>query len=388
MRSIMWISKWEASSRVLWAVIIALAAAAPAKAQTPRIGHVFLVVLENQSYAATFGKNSPAPYLARDLPAQGALLSRYYGIGHASLDNYIAMISGQPPNEDTQRDCGVFGEFALREPMLDREGRALGHGCVYPTIVKTLPDQIEAKGLSWRGYMEDMGNNPAREAATCGHSPIGAKETLNHATPGDQYAAKHNPFIYFHAIIDDKARCDAHVVGLDRLPADLAGISTTPNFAYITPNLCNDGHDQPCIDRSPGGYASADRFLRKWVPAILNAPAFKQDGLLVITFDEADSENPAEDSASCCGEEPLPGAAFPPGGNGPGGGRIGAVLISPFIKPGTVSPQPYNHYSLLRSVEDIFALTHLALAAQPSVSSFGADIFGAPLPISATPTKR
>ena len=65
-----------------------------------------------------------------------------------------------------------------------------------------------------------------------------------------------------------------------------------------------------------------------------------------------------------------------PGGNGPGGGRIGAILISPFIKPGVKSKQPYNHYSLLRSIESIFGLPHLALAAQTAVPEFGADIFG------------
>jgi hypothetical protein len=270
----------------------------------------------------------------------------------------------------------VFAEFALSAPKLDEEGRALGHGCVYPAMVKTLSDQLEAKGLTWRGYMEDMGKDPAREAATCGHSPIGAKETLNHATLADQYAAKHDPFVYFHTIIDDKTRCAAHVVSLDNLSADLAQVSSTPNFAYITPNLCNDGHDHPCIDGSQGGYGPLDAFLRKWVPVILNSPAFKKDGLLVITFDEADSANPSEDSAACCGEEELPGAAFPPGGNGAGGGRIGAVLLSPFIKPGTISHRPYNHYSLLRSTEDFFGLDHLALAGVAQIKSFGADIFG------------
>lgn len=357
----------------LWALVLAFACG-PAWAGAPAVRHVFIIVLENESYPTTFGPGSPATYLSQTLPAKGVLLKNYYAIGHASLDNYIAMISGQPPNEDTQRDCGAFSEFALQQ--VDDQGRAIGRGCVYPKIIRTLPDQLEAKGLSWRGYMEDMGNNPSRERATCGHSPVGAKETLNHATLGDQYAAKHDPFIYFHTIIDDQARCDAHVVALDRLPADLANAATTPNFVYITPNLCNDGHDAPCIDHAPGGLTSADLFLRKWVPIILDVPAFKQDGLLIVTFDEADSET-AEDSAACCGEEPLPGASFPPGGNGPGGGRIGAVLISSAIRPGSVSNHPYNHYGLLRSIEDIFGLDHLALAGRPSVESFGSDVFSA-----------
>ena len=357
-------------------MLAALGLSLPVSAATPRIRHVFVLVLENQSFKVTFGDDSPAPYLAKTLRGQGMLLTQYYGIGHASLDNYIAMISGQPPNEDTQRDCGTFNEFALRSPALDAKGRALGHGCVYPTFVKTLPDQLEAKGFTWRGYMEDMGNNPARERATCGHSAIGTHETLNHATSGDEYAVKHDPFMYFHTIIDDQARCDAHVVALDHLPTDLGSIATTPNYVYIVPNLCNDGHDNPCLGRTDGGLAVVGAFLQKWVPQILSSAAFKKDGLLIITFDEADSANPAEDSLACCGEEPLPGAAFPPGGNGPGGGRIGAVLLSPFIAGGTASDHAYNHYSLLRTVEDQFGLDHLAGAAGTDVKSFGDDVFG------------
>ena len=198
-----------------------------------------------------------------------------------------------------------------------------------------------------------MGNIPSRETATCGHAKIGAREALEQAVPGDQYAVKHDPFVYFHTIVDDQARCDAHVVALDHLAGDLADPAKTSNYTYIVPNLCNDGHDHPCIDKSPGGLIAADAWLKIWVPRILASPAYKKDGLLIVTFDEADSAEPDEDSKACCGEEAMPGAPFPPGGNGEGGGRIGTVLISHFVKPGTVSDTPYNHYSLLRSVEDV-----------------------------------
>jgi hypothetical protein len=77
----------------------------------PPIRHVFLLLLENQAYEATFGPGSAAPYLAHTLPAQGALLTRYYAIGHASLGNYVALISGQAPNEATQLDCPTFADF-------------------------------------------------------------------------------------------------------------------------------------------------------------------------------------------------------------------------------------------------------------------------------------
>jgi hypothetical protein len=84
-------------------------------------------------------------------------------------------------------------------------------------------------------------------------------------------------------------------------------------------------------------------------------------------------------SSACCGEQPLASATrFPPGLNGPGGGRVGAVMISPFIKAATVSLQPYNHYSLLRSVEDFFGLEHLGYAAEPDLRSLGPDVFTGP----------
>jgi hypothetical protein len=112
-------------------------------------------------------------------------------------------------------------------------------------------------------------------------------------------------------------------------------------------------------------------FLRHWVPIIRNSPAFR-DGLLIVTFDEASSM----DASACCDEQPGPNTKSP-GIHGPGGGRIGAVLISPFIKPGTVSNVPYNHYSMLRSVEDLFGLEHLGYAGRDGLRTFGADVYTA-----------
>jgi phosphatidylinositol-3-phosphatase len=242
-------------------------------------------------------------------------------------------------------------------------------------MVKTLPDQLEGAGFTWKAYMEDMGKDPSRESATCGHSPLNAQDPLLRATVKDQYAVKHNPFVYFHTIIDDRTRCDAHVVNLEqRLSADLKSIATTANYNFITPNLCNDGHDAPCVDGQPGGLVSADAFLKKWVPLITHSAAFKKDGLLIVTFDEADTRL-SDGSEACCGEQGLPGARYPPGFRGPGGGRIGAVLISPFIKPGTISRTAYNHYSQLRSVEGFFGLAPLGYAADRSVKPFTEDIF-------------
>jgi hypothetical protein len=358
-----------------------LLSAAVAAAPLPKIGHVFVIVLENQGFGTTFGAHSPAPYLARRLVSQGALLTNYYGIGHYSLDNYIAMISGQPPNPATQDDCGVFSEFVQTGSAPG--GQAIGSGCVYPASVQTIAGQLEAAGLDWRAYMEDMGNDPAREAAACGHPRIGLPDPTERAEAADQYASRHNPFVYFHAIID-RPDCARHVVGLTALSADLAG--ATPNLVFITPNLCHDGHDggeqgRRCVTGEPGGLISADRFLQQYVPKILASPAFAEDGLLIVTFDEADidGDDPTRsDAAACCGEEDGPnlaGTGRKAGLVGPGGGRTGAVLLSPFIRPGAVSAVPYNHYALLRSIEDLFGLPHLGYAGAAGLASFGTDIF-------------
>ncbi|HXA91615.1 MAG TPA: hypothetical protein VNU73_00095, partial [Steroidobacteraceae bacterium] len=106
-------------------------------------------MLENQSFGGAFSARSPAPYLAHELPSRGALLRRYYAIGHYSLANYIALISGQGPNEATQEDCVSFDDFRMSGAELDADGQAHGIGCVYPKSVPTLPDQLEAAGLSW-----------------------------------------------------------------------------------------------------------------------------------------------------------------------------------------------------------------------------------------------
>lgn len=93
--------------------LCALAGAGSAAARMPPIKHVFVIVLENKDYDETFGHNSAAPYLSLTLPKLGALLPNYYGIGHDSNDNYLAMVSGQGPNVETQADCQSYNDLNL-----------------------------------------------------------------------------------------------------------------------------------------------------------------------------------------------------------------------------------------------------------------------------------
>jgi len=361
----------------LLALAILIAAASPAasaSAAPPPIKHVWVILLENTSYGESFGPQSKAPYFSRDLPGQGNLLSQYHATTHLSLGNYIAMLSGQPSNPETQSDCLRFSAFTGAGTSPD--GAAIGQGCVYPPEVKTLADQLDAKGLTWKGYMQDMANGPGPD--TCRHPAIGAQDTTQSAKVGDQYATRHNPFMYFRSIIDNQARCDANVVDFSRLGEDLGSIATTPSFNFITPNLCDDGHDEPtCVDGRPGGLVAADRFLQRVVPQITASPAFKADGLLLVTFDEAEASGGGADSSACCNQPSGPNSPDPGGPNpGPGGGRIGALALSPFVKPGTTSTVPYNHYSFLRSMEELFGIgEHLGFANQMSLATFGDDVY-------------
>ena len=347
----------------------------PEERQGTQPQHVFIIVLENKGFDEAFGPNSKAPYLARELTGRGQLLRQYYGIGHESLDNYVAMVSGQGPNVETQSDCQIFADF-LGLPILGADGQAVGQGCVYPSMVETVVDQLEGRKLSWKGYMEDMGNGVPREQPLCRHPALNQQDDTQSAHVGDQYATRHNPFMYFHSIIDDRKNCEAHVVPLVQLPDDLLNDFSTPSYVFITPNLCHDGHDDPCIDHSKGGLVAVDGFLREWVPRILDSPAFQENGLLAVIFDEAELGAGGVDASACCGEPIGPNTALA-GLVGPGGGRTGAVLISPFIRGGSVNDTPYNHYALLRSIEDLFGLSHLGYAGTPGLRAFGDDVYNA-----------
>ncbi len=182
------------------------------------------------------------------------------------------------------------------------------------------------------------------------------------------------------------------------LAKDLKSQKTTPRFAFITPNLCSDGHDGTCQGINStgghvGGLTGADQFLHAWMPLLLNSPAYKSGNtLIVITFDEADVDTSSPGyAADCCDELPGPNthapgnAALSSDASAPGGGQIGALLLnSKYISPGTTDTSgSYNHYSALRSYEDLLGLTtggtdglgHVGYAAAKGLQPFGNDVF-------------
>ena len=369
----------------------------------------------------------------------------------------------------------VVGQFTDVAPGTDADtssdpqfaGQVVGSGCVFPKPTrhthgaKTLGDQLDEADhgrhgrhgggdreeqrdpILWREYAEDMGNDASRDFGTpdplggtdCAHPVIGTPDLTNSAQGSpivDQYADRHAPFAYFHSVIDDAERCNEHVVPLGtvlvaadggadvfsgHLYEDLARIETTPKFMFVTPNLCDDGHDATCAGVNveggkAGGLTGANLWLAHWIPMIMASPAYQSGKLLlVITVDESGADTGAGANAcpdavqSNClsptgpnlgnpGWSPLLGLFIPgypssdPGAyTFPGGGQVGAVLLNKrLIVPGSVNTTGYyNHYSALRSYEDLLGLTeggddghgHLGYAGTVGMLPFGKDVFNA-----------
>jgi hypothetical protein len=362
------------------------------------IKHVWLFILENKSYDATFTGLNDNSYLWKDLPAQGALLTHYYGTGHASMDNYISLLSGQAPNEDPQSDCSTTDHLLNTNAGIETSGGSLyanpnygqlvsrsgpnaplgQNGCSYPTDIPTLFNQLNAAGVIWKDYDQDLGGEqnylqdpdtafqagtvPGREDAACGGAGTAANnpdtDPTNLVAPSgdvasftgaqstqvngvdyiDQYVAKHNPAPWFESLtgqvnsdgtttpplnepVNGGTNCDDnHVVNFDSptngLVADLIH-NTVPAFSWITPDNCSDAHDAVCkgnnlsgafnADGTPnyelgtpyafdpetmapknytGGLYASDLFLEYYIPLIERSQAFRDGGLIDITFDE------------------------------------------------------------------------------------------------------
>ena len=438
-----------------------------AAAPNGAIKHILVIALENENYSATFGSSSPAVYLNRTLLTQGELIPNYFGTSHVSLGNYVSQISGQGTNPSLNNDClniatfkGGYTDVFPGIDSLDQAnfpGQVVGDGCVFPAPApgvrgaQTIGDQLDRAHtdeadddhddrILWREYAEDMGNDVNRDfgsldplliGADCAHPAINGADLSNSAAANDQYATRHNGFMYFHSVIDDQTRCNRHVVPLGTVTVDAAGltpdafqghlyrdlrrIETTPKFMFVTPNLCNDGHDATCKGLNTegthvGGLVGLDLWLKHWMPMIFASPAYQSGKMLVVvTFDEANPVGAAGDTRACeksdqadCGAPTGPNLTNP--GYSPllgllhfqtdpgttpyiyaGGGQVGAVLFNKrLIQAGsTNSTGSYNHYSALRSYEDLLGLRrggddglgHLGYAGSTGLLPFGLDVF-------------
>ncbi len=244
--------------------------------------------------------SAAAPYV-NALARRYGTMTESFAIAHPSLPNYLALTSGSTHAiESDCTDCHVSAT--------------------------NIVDQLEAAGVSWKAYLEDA---PSPCFLGAGHAG---------------YAKKHNPFAYYADVAGSPSRC-SHLVGFDGsggLRRDLRA-GSLPTYVWITPNLCDDGHD--C------GVAASDRFLASTVPALLRE--LGPHGVLVLTWDEGSSDR------GCCA-----GAAA--------GGRIATIVAGPDVRRGARVQTPIDHYGVLGSVERALGLAPLAGAADPRNGSFDA----------------
>lgn len=360
----------------------------PEEELLPEIKHVFLIVLDGHGYEEAFGKESPAPYLAETLAGEGKLLSNYYAVTQGGLANEVALLSGQGPTPQTALNCPQY--TAITPGTASPEGQVEGDGCVYPAKTETLPGQLVAAELSWKAYVEDIGNGTAAgQPTSCRHPGLGGADPNGAPLPGDAFQTWRNPFVYFAGLTEDP-KCAELDVGLDQLGPDLQKAEDTPSLSYIVPNACHDGGDTPCAPDQPAGLVAAEGFLKTVVPEITASPAYKEEGgLIAITFDQASRTAAKPDTSACCATPeypnlpaPAPASTEPPA-TGPvkptgGGGQVGMLLLSPYLAPGTVEEGAYyNHFSFLRSVEELFDLELLGYAAEPALTGFEPSLFDA-----------
>jgi hypothetical protein len=254
-------------------------AEARASRTVPDLSHIVIVIMENEEASSVIG-NSAAPYINR-LARQGALATSSYAVTHPSLPNYLALTGGST--------------FGIEEDCTD---------CNLAS--RNLIDDLEAAHISWKAYMEGM-PRPCFTGASYG-----------------LYAKKHDPFLYYDDIRSNRQRC-SHVVPATQLTSDLAA-GALPQFAWITPNLCNDMHN--C------DVAAGDRYLSGLMPSLIASVG--PHGVIFLTWDEGSS------NAGCCSLAK--------------GGHITTIAVGGAALPHARPSIPYDHYSLLRTVEDSWRL--------------------------------
>ena len=164
------------------------ASAAAPRRTSRRSGTSSSSTSRTRATTTTWGPTSAAPYLAKTLRGKGVLLNTYYGTAHNSQPNYVAQISGQGPNPQMQADCQIYSSFVAAGTAAP--GQAVGSGCVFPANVPTLMSQLDGKGLTLEGL--HGGHGYAVPASGAEHA-----DSTQKAKVGDEYAARHDPFMYF-----------------------------------------------------------------------------------------------------------------------------------------------------------------------------------------------
>ena len=325
-----------------------LLVAAPVRATTPpavpRFSHVVEVFLENEEAGKTWEDGGPAHLQA--IRQAGLYVPNFFGVGHASLDNYEAAFGGVEPTSQGKADC-------LGQPY---------QTCIFPASVPTIGDRLDDAGLSWRVYSEGMAGAP--NGLPCLHAPTRESIDPYQGPMTNGYASRHNPAVWFDSILSkggSNQYCRGHSVDLENLWKDSAA-GKLPAFSFVEPDTCHDGHDtsstggcalDPEGPSAPSGVAAMDAWLPGFVQRLTSSPSWDSHSLLIITFDESE----AADSTGCV-----------PCKDGSAGGRIGAVLLSPLLRAGSKTDWQGDHYSVLRTLETAWGLKPMAHDGDPGVT--------------------
>jgi phosphatidylinositol-3-phosphatase len=390
----------------------------PAGATLPEVKHAFLIVLGENSYEGTFSAAAGSSYLSRTLPKKGELIPNYYGVTGGVLANEIALLSGQGPTPETAVDCPNYTAITPATVSLFAE-QVEGNGCVYPKTVESLPTQLEDKELTWRAYVEDMENGGAvGQPWRCRKPTLGGPDTSPAGSPGDQYVSWRNPVVYFGAIAEG-AECEKHDVGFEILTRDLEAKKKTPALSLIFPDACHSGGEVECEPGAPKGAPGVTQLLKTLVPAIMASPAYEEGGLIMVTSAQAPQAGATPDPSGCClaPEYPnlppvttaavtTPSTTTKEGSTSAtetstsateettaattttyteesvtesgGGGKVGLLMISPFVEPGTVVETEYaNHFTLLKTLETMFGVEPLGYASEEEMPTLSPTLFKA-----------
>jgi phosphatidylinositol-3-phosphatase len=385
----------------------------------PEPKHLFLIVLGESGYDQTFGAASSAPYLSRVLPKKGELLPNYYGVTGGVLANEIAMLSGQGPTPETAVNCPNYGAIApgTVSAVAGQPGQILGNGCVYANTVESLPTQLSERKVTWRSYVEDMEKGgELGQPWTCRKPTLGGPDSSPLGLPGDQYTTWRNPVVFFGKVAESE-ECGKVDVGFERLTKDLKYKNQTPTLSLIYPNACHAGAEVECEPGAPSGANGAAQLLKTLVPAIMASPAYEEGGMIMITSAAAPQAGAHPDPTACClaptyPNLPVPAVAPTPVDpaattttptatstaldgaataeeeetptkyteesvlNAGGGGKVGLLIISPYVEAGRVEEFEYaNHFTLLKTLEKMLGTEPLGYATEATMPTLSSNLF-------------
>jgi phosphatidylinositol-3-phosphatase len=326
-----------AIAAVAWLVSPGVSSASTANSAIPRYQHIVEIMMENTSYPTIIG-NPLAPQI-NALADKYGLATNYFGVTHPSEPNYVANMGGSffGIQDDNQFYCTPA--LASTDPHCG--GTTVDHTVDAPNLAS----QLAAAGMTWRGYFQSLPPIPPSGVVMTGP---GANGPYSFKWPSDAdalYASKHNPFVNFTNTQTDLA----NMVPDTRLASDLAS-GDLANFSLIVPDQCHDMHGTgPCSDTN-GLIAAGDTYVGDTVHEIMASKVWQQGrNAIVVTWDEDDFSDEGLPGTGCCGADP-------------GGGHV-ATLVITNKGPQTIRDNtPYNHYSLLLSLEDAFGLGCVANA--------------------------